>query len=488
MNKILKKVISSLLVVVMVMGVPVISPTKNTVKADSKAYTIKVNLGTNCTTIYKGNKPIKAMICSPSSETPTGTFYVPVKYRWHEMIGNCYAQYCTRIAPEILFHSVWYYKNGDKSTMSVSAYNVMGQKASHGCVRLLCKDAKWIYDHCAVGTKIKIFWGKKKDDPLKRPGFTPITNGKFTDWDPTDPDPKNPYRKKAPTVKAKSKTVEYGSKVKALSLVTIKDSAGNTVTNKNGKIKVSGKVNTKKLGTYKVKYIVKDSLGNKKTQTIKFKVVDTKKPKITGAAVKKNVPMGSSLNVLSGIKAVTASGANITSKIKVYVKHNGKKVVAKNGVVQFSEAGRYTITYKVTGKNKKKISKTVKYYVTNQKVKFALKSGTVTINQNDKFDYNSYVKSLTTYDGKALNIAHNVKHKGSVNTSKPGTYKITYTAQNGNQAYTAVSLTLTVVVKAKVPETTIPGTPETTAPENPTTAATPSGENGNETSGWTENY
>ena len=53
MNKILKKVISSLLVVVMVMGVPVISPTKNTVKADSKAYTIKVNLGTNCTTIYK---------------------------------------------------------------------------------------------------------------------------------------------------------------------------------------------------------------------------------------------------------------------------------------------------------------------------------------------------------------------------------------------------------------------------------------------------
>ena len=74
MNKILKKVISSLLVVVMVMGVPVISPTKNTVKADSKAYTIKVNLGTNCTTIYKGNKPIKSMICSPSSETPTGTF------------------------------------------------------------------------------------------------------------------------------------------------------------------------------------------------------------------------------------------------------------------------------------------------------------------------------------------------------------------------------------------------------------------------------
>lgn len=60
---------------------------------ESTNYVIKVNLGTNCTTIYnKEGKAIKAMICSPSSETPTGTFYVPVKYRWHEMIGNCYAR------------------------------------------------------------------------------------------------------------------------------------------------------------------------------------------------------------------------------------------------------------------------------------------------------------------------------------------------------------------------------------------------------------
>ena len=46
--------------------------------------------------------------------------------------------------------------------MSVKAYNVMGQKASHGCVRLLCKDSKWIYDHCALGTKVIIFRGTKK--------------------------------------------------------------------------------------------------------------------------------------------------------------------------------------------------------------------------------------------------------------------------------------------------------------------------------------
>lgn len=222
------------MIVTTITGVNLVNGTKEVSAKESAAYTIKVNLGTNCTTIYNSKgKAIKAMICSPSNETPVGTFYVPVKYRWHEMIGNCYAQYCTRITEGILFHSVWYYKNGDKSTMSVSAYNVMGQKASHGCVRLLCKDAKWIYDHCAVGTKVVTFWGSKKDDPLPRPSFTPIRNGKFTDWDPTDPDPANPYRKAVPKISADTTKVEYGKKVSPLDLVTIKDSAGNVLTKKN---------------------------------------------------------------------------------------------------------------------------------------------------------------------------------------------------------------------------------------------------------------
>lgn len=139
--KALKKSISILMVIAMIVttitGVNLVNGTKEVSAKESAAYTIKVNLGTNCTTIYNSRgKAIKAMICSPSNETPVGTFYVPVKYRWHEMIGNCYAQYCTRITEGILFHSVWYYKNGDKSTMSVSAYNVMGQKASHGCVMI----------------------------------------------------------------------------------------------------------------------------------------------------------------------------------------------------------------------------------------------------------------------------------------------------------------------------------------------------------------
>ena len=467
MKTIMKKSLALLVVFTMILGVAGTfqAPVQ---AAESTDYTIKVNLGTNCTTIYKNGKAIKAMICSPSSETPTGTFYVPVKYLWHDMIGNCYAQYCTRITTGILFHSVWYYKKYDKSTMSVSAYNVMVQKASHGCVRLLCKDAKWIYDHCAVGTKIQIFWGYSGDDPIKRPGFTPITNGKHTDWDPTDPDPKNPYKKSKPEILVKETTIEYGSEVDLKDLITVKDSAGNTLSTSEAKIKTSGKVNTKKIGSYKVTYTVTDSLGSKQTKTVKFKVVDTQSPILEGAKDQKNIAMGSDKNVLTGVKAKAVSGKNLTSKIKVSVKYKNKKVKVSKGVVTFTKKGTYKITYKVTGSNKKVTTKTVKYKVTDQRVQFALKKKTVKIKQGSKFNAYSYVDYVKTYKGKALNIKKNVTYTGEVDTSKAGNYTITYTANHKGLKYTERTRTLKVVVQAE--EETTTGPEETSSAQDETTS------------------
>lgn len=472
-----KKVVSILMIITMIAGaltgVTFIHESTDVNAAESTAYTIKVNLGTNCTTIYNSKgKAVKAMICSPSAETPVGTFYVPIKYRWHEMIGNCYAQYCTRITTGVLFHSVWYYRNGDKSSMSVSAYNVMGQKASHGCVRLLCKDAKWIYDHCAVGTKIVIFWGDSGDDPLGRPSFTPISNGKFMDWDPTDPDPANPYRKAEPKITADTTKIEYGKKVKPLDLVTIKDSAGNVLTKKNATIKVKGKINTKKIGKYKVKFTVKDSIGNKKTKTITFRVVDTKKPVITGAKSNKSVALGSTLNVKSGVKAKMVSGKNITSRIKISVKYKKNRVRISKGNVTFTKTGTYKITYKVKGTNKKVRTKTVTYKVIDKRVKFSLKSSSVTIKQGDKFDPYSYVSSLKTYKNVNLNVKNNVTYTGTVDTSVPGTYTVTYTATQNKKSYTAKKATLKVIVEKAEEPTTQPETPEeTTATEEITTVS-----------------
>ena len=94
--------------------------------SDSEAasvYRIKINKQQNCVTIYKINskgeyKPYKAMICSVGSATPYGTFGLKEKIRWHELEGPVYGQYCSRITGHILFHSVWYYQNGNPATLS----------------------------------------------------------------------------------------------------------------------------------------------------------------------------------------------------------------------------------------------------------------------------------------------------------------------------------------------------------------------------------
>lgn len=463
----MKKIVKILAVFVVVMGFATLWTTQTEAK-ESKDYVIKVNLGTNCVTIYKDNKPVKAMISSPSTETPIGTFYTPVKYKWHEMIGNCYAQYCTRITGNILFHSVWYYKNGDKSTMSVAAYNVMGNKASHGCVRLLCKDAKWIYDNCTLGTKVVIFKGTKKDDPLGRPSFNPIKTGAFTSWDPTDPDPKNPYQKAKPTIAAKKLKLEYNSKIKAKSAVTIKDSLGNTITSKNGKIKIKGRLNTKKLGKQKIKYTVKDERGNKQIKTITFRIVDTKKPKLYGVKKKSNIAAGETRDVLSGVTAKMVSGKDITSKITVKVVRDdtGKKVKHINGKAVFTSAGTYTVTYTVKGTNKKTSKKSVKYNVIDKHVAAVMTGARTTIAYRSDFNPLAYVKSITTYDGKALGINNNnVTVSGTVNTLKPGSYELLYTFSNAGNEYTRITIKITIVVKTPPAEET------TTAPEKNTEEA-----------------
>lgn len=131
--------------------------------------------------------PVKAMICSTalySENTPNGTFHTKAKYRWHELMEKCYGQWCTRIVNGVLFHSVYYMQPGNNRTLSVYAYNRLGQPASHGCVRVNCAGAKWIYDNCKIGTTVVIHT-KSGYEPLKKPGSVKLSASHT--WDPTDP-------------------------------------------------------------------------------------------------------------------------------------------------------------------------------------------------------------------------------------------------------------------------------------------------------------
>jgi hypothetical protein len=114
----------------------------------------------------KYTKVVRQMIASTgASQTPTplGKFIMPGhKGRWGYFTKfDVYAQYWSRIRGGILFHSVLF-KKPDESTLSVSSYNNLGRPVSHGCIRLLVEDAKWLYYNAVrPGTEVIVIKGKK---------------------------------------------------------------------------------------------------------------------------------------------------------------------------------------------------------------------------------------------------------------------------------------------------------------------------------------
>lgn len=151
--------------------------------SSQQEYVIKVNKRMNCITVYLNDKPIKAFVCSTGEATPTGTFHTMVRYRWKQLIHEVWGQYCTRIVGHILFHSVPYHECNNR-TLLTGSYRKLGKTASAGCIRLTCRDAKWIYDNCRLKTKVVIY-NSYDPGPLGKPKAPYLPAGQK--WDPTDP-------------------------------------------------------------------------------------------------------------------------------------------------------------------------------------------------------------------------------------------------------------------------------------------------------------
>ena len=182
---------------------------------------IKVNRALNCVTVYAMDKegeysiPYKTMTCSTGlfkNNTPLGDFEIYEKYDWRMMIDDSYAQYASRFNGGIMFHSVPYL-DMDKGMLEWEEYNKLGSAASLGCVRLRVVDAKWIYDHCAEGTKVTVYDDEKNPGPLGKEILDAIDeDSEFKGWDPTDDDENNPWNK--PKKKKKRKKHKKNKKKK----------------------------------------------------------------------------------------------------------------------------------------------------------------------------------------------------------------------------------------------------------------------------------
>lgn len=157
----------------------------------SAKYFIVVYIGSQSTVVYKKDKngdytkQVKVFTCSTgkkSSPTRTGKYHIRAKYRWRWLVGNVYGQYNSSISDSYLFHSVPYYQR-DYSTLENEEYDKLGKPASKGCIRMCVRDCKWIYDHCAIGTQVRIV----SDSGPAGPGVPKRKTGsRYSGWDPSD--------------------------------------------------------------------------------------------------------------------------------------------------------------------------------------------------------------------------------------------------------------------------------------------------------------
>lgn len=172
------------------------TPVVPTTTAVSQApVTVMVNRAANTVTVYVANAvgvnvPVKAMVCSvgrAGHETPVGTFKTSDYYVWRQLVDGSYGRYAVRFNRGILFHSVPYIKTSGDS-LEWDQYNMLGQPASLGCVRLSVADAKWIYDYVPQGSTVVVYDDALNPGPLGKPTPSVISpDSLYKNWDPTDP-------------------------------------------------------------------------------------------------------------------------------------------------------------------------------------------------------------------------------------------------------------------------------------------------------------
>lgn len=421
MKKLMKKIGSIVFVAVFIATIIFPMNTTNEVKAAAPYY-VQVNKNTNVVTVFQNKvngvykNPIKAFVCSVGMATPSGTFYTQAKYRWHTLMGPSYGQYCTRIVGGFLFHSVWYYENGKNDTISVAQYNRLGTTASHGCIRLTVADAKWIYDNCPIGTEVTLMSGTSKNDPLGKPKAMKLNTNKRTDWCPTDPDPRNPYRKKVTEITGvKNTTISVGKEFDPKEGIKAISKTGAIITDQ---IEIKGSVDTTKVGTYTLTYQVSDGTGNLVTKKRKITVKDN--TNVIISAKDQVVQLGKGFLALKGVIAKTKAGSNCNASLKVTGKVNTNKV------------GTYTLVYSATAKNGKTAKKSVKITVKDMKKPTLLGVKNHTLLTTDTVTGSSINlrNGITAKASNGKDLTNRIQVEGIVEPKKAGTYKVTYTVAN----------------------------------------------------------
>ncbi|WP_088840805.1 immunoglobulin-like domain-containing protein [Listeria sp. ILCC797] len=237
-----------------------------------------------------------------------------------------------------------------------------------------------------------------------------------------------------PVINAADKTLKVGDAFDPKTGVTATDTEDGDLTSA---IEVTANdVDTAKTGTYHVSYKVTDSDGNEATKTITVTVATNDIPVITAAD--KTLKVGDAFDPKTGVTASDTEDGDLTSAIEI---------TANN--VDTTKAGTYQVTYKVTDSDGNEATKTITVTVTTNDIP-VITAADKTLKVGDAFDPKTGVTASDTEDGdltSAIEVAAN-----NVDTTKAGTYQVTYkvTDSDGNEATKTITVTVEKVTEGTI--------------------------------------
>ncbi|STY34603.1 immunoglobulin-like domain-containing protein [Listeria fleischmannii] len=237
-----------------------------------------------------------------------------------------------------------------------------------------------------------------------------------------------------PVITASDKTIKVGDTFDPKAGVTASDTEDGDLT--SAIVVTANDVDTTKAGTYHVSYKVTDSDGNETTKTITVTVGTNDKPVIT--ASDKTIKVGDTFDPKAGVTASDTEDGDLTSAI----------VVTANDV-DTTKAGTYHVSYKVTDSDGNEATKTITVTVgTNDKP--VITASDKTIKVGDTFDPKAGVTASDTEDGDLTSAI--VVTSNNVDTTKAGTYQVSYkvTDSDGNEATKTITVTVEKVTQGTI--------------------------------------
>lgn len=233
----------------------------------------------------------------------------------------------------------------------------------------------------------------------------------------------------APVITASDQTVLANSSFDALKGVTATDKEDGNLT--QNIVIVSNNVDITKAGTYQIIYRVTDSAGANAEKKIVVTVLPNEDPVFEVEDQKINI--GTAFDPRTIIKVTDKEDGDLTSEVRV----------TKN-TVNINKIGVYEVEYEVVTKQNQTFRKTIKVEVKEDSIP-VIEANDQIITLNTKFDPLKGVTATDEEDGDLTDKI--VVMKNTVDTTKKGTYIVTYKVTDSKGHEVTLDINITVVEK-----------------------------------------